>query len=253
MPEWVEKGRGPVTGTAASGQDPAVTFVRHSACPRGRASLVMPAMVSFSLFRIPVHIQPFFWITLALIGGALRADSPERIFQVCLFILAGFISVLVHELGHALTARRFGAWTEIVLQAFGGYASYTGVRMSRTQTFLITAAGPALQIALGLSVWAGQSFLPESTNPNMIYFLDMLFVISIVWAILNLLPVLPLDGGHMLDAILGPQRIRVTLWVTIVVSLTIAILLLRFTGSYLFALFLGFFAWQAWKSLQQIR
>lgn len=210
-------------------------------------------MVSFSLFRIPVHIQPFFWITLALIGGALRADSPESIFRVCLFILAGFISVLVHELGHALTARRFGAWTEIVLQAFGGYASYTGVRMTRTQTFLITAAGPALQIALGLLVWAVYPYLPETTNPNMLYFLAKLIIISFAWAILNLLPVLPLDGGQMLDAILGPQRIRITLWTTIVISLVVALLMIRFTGSYLFAIFLGFFAWQAWKSLQQLR
>ena len=77
-------------------------------------------MIHFSLFRIPIQVQPFFWITLALIGGALRADSPERILFTALFVLAGFISVLVHELGHALTARRFGAYPEIVLQAFGG-------------------------------------------------------------------------------------------------------------------------------------
>lgn len=209
-------------------------------------------MIRFSLFGIPIQVHPFFWITLALIGGALDANSSEAIFRLGLFLLAGFISVLVHELGHALTARRFGAYTQIVLQAFGGYASYTGVRMTRTQSFLITAAGPAIQIALGLIVWFLMTQLP-GLNPNMGYFLFMLMWISIIWAVINLLPVLPLDGGQMLSAILGPQRIRITLWITIVVSIIAAVLMFRFMGSYLFAIFLGFFAWQAWKALQETR
>jgi Zn-dependent protease len=209
-------------------------------------------MIRFSLFGIPIQVHPFFWITLALIGGALDANSSEAIFRLGLFLLAGFISVLVHELGHALTARHFGAYTQIVLQAFGGYASYTGVRMTRTQSFLITAAGPAIQIALGLIVWFLMTQLP-GLNPNMGYFLFMLMWISIIWAVINLLPVLPLDGGQMLSAILGPQRIRITLWITIVVSIIAAVLMFRFMGSYLFAIFLGFFAWQAWKALQETR
>jgi len=209
-------------------------------------------MIHFSLFGIPVQVQPFFWITLALIGGALRADSPERILFTALFVLAGFISVLIHELGHALTARRFGACTEIVLQAFGGYASYTGVVMSRTQTFLITAAGPAIQILLGLLVWFVIPLLPP-LNPNMFYFLNSLCVISIFWAVLNLLPILPLDGGQMLNSILGPQRIHITLWTTIIVSVFLAILMLKHTNSFLFPIFLGFFAFQAWKALQETR
>jgi stage IV sporulation protein FB len=234
-------------------------------------------MIRFSLFGIPVLIQPFFWITLALIGGALEANSSEAIFRLGLFILAGFISILVHELGHALTARHFGAYTEIVLQAFGGYASYTGVRMTRTQSFLITAAGPAIQIALGVIVffmllthgyidpdqsnalrWArGLVFFDEGVlsnlNPNMIYFLLVLMGISIFWAVINLLPVLPLDGGQMLSAVLGPQRMHITLWITIIVSIAAAILMFRFLGSFLFSIFLCFFAWQAWKALKEIR
>jgi stage IV sporulation protein FB len=234
-------------------------------------------MIRFSLFGIPVHVQPFFWITLALIGGALRADSSEAILQLGLFILAGFISILVHELGHALTARRFGAYSEIILQAFGGLASYTGVHMTRTQSFLITAAGPAIQIALGLIVflmllthgyidpnkspslsWARELVMfregmLSNLNPNMLYFLFTLMGISIFWAVINLLPVIPLDGGQMLNAILGPQRIRITLWVTIIAAMLAALLFYQFFGSYLFAIFLCFFAWQAWKGLQEIR
>ena len=83
-------------------------------------------MIRFSLFGIPVAIEPFFWITLVILGGASGADNAAEILNIGLFVIAGFISILVHELGHALTARSFGAHSRITLQAFGGYAAYTG-------------------------------------------------------------------------------------------------------------------------------
>ena len=207
-------------------------------------------MIRFSIFGIPVQVQPFFWITLAIIGGAINANSPEAQLRLGLFLLAGFVSILVHELGHALTARKFGARSEIVLQAFGGYAAYSGVRLTRPQSFAVTAAGPAVQIVLGLALLQVLPYLPD-LNPNMLYFLKILVWISLVWAILNLLPVLPLDGGQMLNAILGPQRIRITLWTTIIVSVAAGLLALRFTGSILMPVFMGMFAWQAWQALRQ--
>jgi stage IV sporulation protein FB len=207
-------------------------------------------MIRFSIFGIPVQVQPFFWITLAIIGGAINANSPEALLRLGLFLLAGFVSILVHELGHALTARKFGARSEIVLQAFGGYAAYSGVRLTRPQSFAVTAAGPAVQIVLGLALLQVLPYLPD-LNPNMLYFLKILVWISLVWAILNLLPVLPLDGGQMLNAILGPQRIRITLWTTIIVSVAAGLLALRFTGSILMPVFMGMFAWQAWQALRQ--
>ena len=118
-------------------------------------------MVRFSIFGIPVRVHPFFWVTLAIIGGALGANSPQDILRIAFFLLAGFVSIMVHELGHALTARKFGAHSEIVLEAFGGYAAYSGVRMTRPQSFLITAAGPAVQILLGVTVLMVLKQAPE--------------------------------------------------------------------------------------------
>lgn len=209
-------------------------------------------MVRFTIFGIPVVVQPFFWITLALLGGALNTRTPDELLRLGLFLLAGFISILVHELGHALTARRFGSFSEITLQAFGGYATFDGARMSRRQAFLITAAGPAIQIALGAILWFTLPFL-SSVNPNMIHFLLVLMWISIFWAVLNLLPVLPLDGGQMLNAILGPRRIRTTLWVSIIASLIAAAVWFTFMGGAVFSIFLCFFAWQAWQALRDNR
>jgi Zn-dependent protease len=209
-------------------------------------------MIRFSIFGIPVRVHPFFWLTLAIIGGALGADSPEAMFRILLFLLAGFISILVHELGHALTARKFGARSEIVLQAFGGYAAYSGVRMTRPQSFMITAAGPAVQIVLGLAVLLAIPGLRD-LNQNALYFLVVLYWISLVWAVLNLLPVLPLDGGQMLNAILGPERIKTTLWVSIIVAVAAGLLLYLFFKSILALIFMGMFAWQAWQALRENR
>ena len=209
-------------------------------------------MIRFSIFGIPVQVQPFFWITLVILGGALNATTAADMFEIVLFVLAGFISILIHELGHALTARKFGAYSEITLQAFGGYAAYSGVRLNRLQSFTVTAAGPTVQILLGLAVLFALPVLPEISR-NAGYFLVMLMQISLFWAVLNLLPVLPLDGGQMLNAALGPQRVRITLWVTIIVSVLVGLMLFGFTHSILFPVFLGMFAWQAFQALRDNR
>ena len=209
-------------------------------------------MLRFTIFGIPVEVQPFFWITLVIIGGVDGSDA-EGMFRILLFVLAGFISILTHELGHALTARKFGAHSEITLQAFGGYAAYSGVRMTRLQSFLTTAAGPGIQILLGLGVWFLIPYTLPGITYNAWYFLKKLMGISLVWAVLNLLPILPLDGGQMLNAVLGPQRIRITLWVTIIVSVLTGVIWFEMRHDLLFSLFLSIFAWKAWQALQQSR
>lgn len=207
-------------------------------------------MIRFSIFGIPVQVLPFFWITLAILGASGGASRADEILKILLFVIAGFISVLVHELGHALTARRFGAQTAIVLEAFGGYAAYSGAHMTRLRSFLITAAGPAIQILLGVIVLVIYNLLPEQSE-NGAHFLETLIGISFFWAILNLLPVLPLDGGRMLNSILGPSRIKITLWVTIIVAVGVGLLMFAFFKTLLFPLFLGVFAWQAFQALKE--
>jgi stage IV sporulation protein FB len=206
-------------------------------------------MIRFSLFGIPVEVQPFFWLSLAILGGAINADSPQAILGIGIFILAGFVSIMIHELGHALTARKFGAYVTITLEAFGGYASYSGVRMSRVQSFLITAAGPAIQIALGLVAYFFLLRFPQTGSIGG-DFLSELIVISFFWAIINLIPVIPLDGGRLLEATLGPARIKITLWISIITSVVAAYLLYQKTGSILFPLFLAQFGWQSYQQLK---
>src|SRR5262245_1781127 len=78
-----------------------------------------PFDLRFAVFGIPVRVHPFFWLFSALLGWDAR--DPNRMF---LWIACVFVSILVHELGHALTALWFGWPPEIVLYSFGGYAAY---------------------------------------------------------------------------------------------------------------------------------
>ena len=167
-------------------------------------------MVRFRLFGIPITVLPWFWISLALIGSSRISDSSD-VFKVILFVLAGFISILVHELGHGLTIKKFGAPTEIVLQAFGGFATYPRNRFNRKQDFLVTAAGPAIQLALGgLILILYRNLSEEMTFTMGGHFLYVLYLISFIWAIFNLVPVYPLDGGQLLNAVLGPKLKKLT-------------------------------------------
>ncbi|MEI6675528.1 MAG: site-2 protease family protein [Verrucomicrobiota bacterium] len=207
-------------------------------------------MIRFLLLGIPVQIQPWFWISLAIIGGGDSANTRDGILRLALFILAGLISILVHEFGHALAGRAFGARSEITLEAFGGMASFAGARFTRPQHFLVTAAGPAAQMLFGAIIYLSIPDLFHLTSPAG-HFWRVLTGISLVWAIINLLPVLPLDGGQLVNALLGPARIKLTLWITIVTAVGAALLILVATHKILFPLFLGLFVWQAWQALKQ--
>lgn len=209
-------------------------------------------MVRFSIFGIPVEVQPWFWLTLALIGGINDAGTPDGLLRLLLFVLAGFISVLVHELGHALTGKRFGAATAITLHAFGGYATFPAGRFTRGQDFLVTAAGPAIQLVLGGIFLA---ILKSDTDfaPMGVVFLRALAGISIFWAILNLIPVIPLDGGRLMASILGPRKIVLTLKVSMAIAIAASALMLYFNIGLIFPILLGFMAYQNWQELQHRR
>lgn len=212
-------------------------------------------MVRFTLFGIPVEIQPWFWITLAILGAPRGGNgaTQEGILVMFLFVLAGFISILVHELGHALTGRKFGAQTAVTLHAFGGYAVFPSARFTRWQDFLVTAAGPAIQFVLGAIFFALYLKFGSKVSEFAKEFIADLAFISIFWAVLNLIPVLPMDGGRIMASILGPSRIELTLKISMGVAILGALALLLSKVAILFPLFLGLFAFQNWQELNHRR
>lgn len=179
-------------------------------------------MLQFRLLGFPIVIHWLFWLNTALMGGALGADSPEAFRSMLAWMLACFVSILIHELGHALAMRSFGDRSvAIVLYAFGGFAR--GSRLfTRSQDLQLTAAGPGLQIACGLAVgWA--MTLWRIPSPWLREAADAFTVVSLFWALLNLVPILPLDGGRLCAAFLGRMR------PALVISLVCAVLL-AFSG-----------------------
>lgn len=175
-------------------------------------------MIRFTIFGIPVEIQTWFWITMAIFGYmTFSGESNTQTLFLCmsLFILAGLLSILVHELGHALVGMCFRAKPYIVLQSLGGYAAFPNTQFTRTQSFLVTAAGPAIQILLGVISFTVLEYCPEEKELFRVFF-KVLAIISILWAVLNLVPVFPLDGGRMMFALMGPRREKVAWWISMV-------------------------------------
>lgn len=207
-------------------------------------------MIQFSILGIPVRVEPWFWITMAFIGGGLHAANSTDILLVLVFVFAGFLSIMIHELGHALAIRKYGLPAAITLRAFGGYASFPAGKLDRKQSFVVTAAGPALQFVFGLllivlapsiSIPEGSLFLP---------FLRDLIWVSIAWSILNCLPVYPMDGGQMMAAILGPKKQHNVHLISSIVAVIIGIAGYLYLGTILLPIFMALFAWQNWQSYQ---
>lgn len=209
-------------------------------------------MVEFKLFGIPVRVEPMFWFTIGLIG-LIGSDirSSEGILMLALFVIAGFISILVHEMGHALMIRRNKLPTQVVLSNFGGYAMYPAGVLNRVQSFLVTAAGPGLQVLVAVALYFALPFV-EVGNNMLAYFFAIFIQISIFWAILNCLPILPLDGGQMLGAVLGPKRQNALHTISLITAALVGVFAL--TNGFIFgAIFMGMFAYQNYQALQQLK
>ena len=168
-----------------------------------------------------------------------------------MFMLAAFISVLIHEMGHALTIKRFKQPTQVVLTFMGGYATYPPGVLTRKRSFLVTLAGPALQLVFGIGIIFLSEYLPSQGKQVDIFFANLIWI-SIIWAVFNCLPIYPMDGGQMLSAVLGPRRAKVVHMPGIVTAAIIGMLALL-TGGLFITIFMGMFAYQNFQYYQQVR
>jgi len=176
-------------------------------------------MLRFPVFGIPVSVH---W-TFALIGIiVLRVYDAAEVVG---WVVGVFLAVLSHELGHALTARAFGAQSvKITLFGLGGLTQYPAdTALTPGKRFLIAASGSAVGMTLG-----GTLFLARNTDlvTSLFPFGGALYngfvVAGLLWGALNWLPILPLDGGnmawHALEFVTPRAALRIAKGLTLVTA-----------------------------------
>jgi len=156
-------------------------------------------------FGIPVYISPY-WFVIAGVFIVIYANDLAstlhggiRFVVAAAFVVLLYLSVLVHELSHSVVARGYGLPVRrILLYPLGGVSEIDREPQTPAREFLVSAAGPALSLALGAAGWGLTKVVATGTIPWTL--VRQLMVANIIVGIFNLLPGLPLDGGRMLRA-----------------------------------------------------
>ncbi|MCB1088002.1 MAG: hypothetical protein KDM63_13210, partial [Verrucomicrobiae bacterium] len=153
-----------------------------------------------------------------------------------------------HELGHAQAHRKFGGFAEIHLYSMGGLCVGRGRNSyTRQESMWISAAGPGASIFLFGIALAIHWFTPigERSDLGRLLILDLLFINGF-WTAVNLLPVLPLDGGQIFQAFMANKNPRLPVQVGMVVAILVAILAFSI-GQWPMAIFFGYLAHSNWE------
>lgn len=177
------------------------------------AAIFMMSWTIGRLFGIPVRLHFTMVLVPFLTYDLMSARGPAGILLWLLLVVLLFGSVLLHELGHALTARKFGISTEdIVLTPIGGIARVTSMPQNPKQEIAIAAAGPLVSLILagiGFALLLSFSMLPLVPEVALDA-ASIFFWTNLVLAIFNLVPALPMDGGRVLRGILALKRDHLT-------------------------------------------
>jgi len=160
---------------------------------------------------IGIYVHATFGILVAWIGMASWASggTVAAVVGAIAFILALFGCIVLHELGHALAARRYGIRTrDITLLPIGGMARLERMPEEPSQELVVALAGPAVNFAIAIALWVGLSLagglrLDAATSALEGPFLQRLMFVNAVIAVFNLLPAFPMDGGRVLRALLA--------------------------------------------------
>jgi stage IV sporulation protein FB len=186
-------------------------------------------VLRFRLFDMPVTVRGSFLLIAAVIGLIGVGDAAQTVA----WIVVVFFSILIHELGHAVTARAFGSEVAIELNGLGGLTRWSLPQGEITpgRRALIAAAGSATGLAFGGLVWlVASQFGPYARLTA--FALESLIYVNVFWGLLNWLPIRPLDGGHLLESFLekvAPRRAeiiaRVVFTATAAIALAIALLM----------------------------
>jgi len=200
---------------------------------------------------IPVTIHPVFWIMAFGIGWLSSNDLMVSV----LWVVVITISILIHEFGHALTAKACGQQVQIELMGMGGVTRRKGGgRVSLLKEFFIVLCGPAAGFCLFLFSAFIFGLYGTSLPLPIRQMLQISMWVNFYWTILNLLPVYSLDGGQLLrivlESILGLRGVKFALFLSMIFGAFATVLALWFQQIFVGALFLllTFEGYRAWYS-----
>ena len=154
----------------------------------------------FNLLGIPVRVQPIFWL-VAVMLGLPGGTSQRELAELAIWIAVLFVSILAHELGHAMAMRAYGRSAQIELWGLGGLTHWgPGPPVTPGKDIVVSLAGPGAGLLLGAIVFAIASNVPPADGSLAAELVRQALWVNVGWGIVNLIPVLPLDGGHVLES-----------------------------------------------------
>jgi len=229
----------------------------------------------FSVAGIPVRVHPLFWLIALLLG------SSGSLLQIPIWIFVVFISVLIHEFGHAMAFRFYGIHSQIVLHAMGGLtipeaapwgSGWANVAPSPKQQIVISLAGPFAGFLFASLVMVIVVFTGGTLHTSILFgfiplpltailggqvlsiFITLILFVNVFWGMFNLLPVYPLDGGQVTRNVLiqyDPfDGARKSLWVSVIAGGVIALFGLLVMRSVYIAFLFGILAFQSFQALR---
>lgn len=178
----------------------------------------------FDIFGIPIRLDATFVLLVALLTWLIgaRVGTHIELFELpldpaplqrgltpwllgLLSALGLVLSVLIHELAHALTARRYGVEIkEIRLWILGGVAQFKEMPQQPRAEAVVAIVGPVTSAVLGLSLWWLSSLLGAGAGAGLVV-ISYLAAVNVLLAVFNLLPALPMDGGRVLRSLLATR------------------------------------------------
>lgn len=204
----------------------------------------MAERAHFRIAGIPVRVEPVFFVISGLFGLRYAESGLSLVF---VWMGVTFVSILVHELGHALSLKAFGTPSAIVLHGFGG-VTLSRRGLDKARSVFVSVAGSLVAL---LVLW-----LPARHLEGSAWYWDQAVWVrgavtftafaNLWWSVANLLPIRPLDGGNVVGELFGTPAARRA---SVVVAGLGGLWAIRHDQTYA-----GFFAFfLAWSNFQEIQ
>jgi stage IV sporulation protein FB len=202
--------------------------------------------------RIPVHIFPLFWFLILFIGWLNAAGLSGMI----IWGVVAFISVLFHEYGHALTALAFGQEAEISLVGTGGLTTRSGAPVKKWQEFIIVLNGPLAGLLLFFLAYIIGPRIDPDRFRHLSYAFEVAIYVNLFWTILNLLPIMPLDGGQLMrilfEGMFGFNGLKISLILSIALAVVVSLIFFFTQALFAGSIFL-MLAFESYRILSNIQ